>query len=90
MPVGVPVSTAERCRSVSVPGGAWCAIGQTPEENRKTSNDLDPGLAPVTPEATSGPAGSPPSLTQGWSPVIRPPSTIVRSGKIGVSEVMRP
>jgi hypothetical protein len=52
----VPVSTAERCRSVSVPGGAWGAIGRTAEENRETSNDLDLGLAPVTPEA----AGSSP------------------------------
>ncbi len=53
VPVGVPVLTAERCRSVSVLGGVWCAIGRTPEENRDTSNDLGLGLAPVTPEVAS-------------------------------------
>ena len=56
VPVGVPVSTADGvvpCQSSAARG---CAIVRVPEENRETSNDLDSGLAPVTPEA----AGSSP------------------------------
>jgi hypothetical protein len=74
VPVGVPVSTAEPCRSVSVLGGAWCAIGRTPEENRETSNDLDLGLAPVTPEAAGSSPVDPANYTvlpyPSWPPSL--------------------
>jgi predicted nucleic acid-binding protein len=51
VPVGVPVSVAERCRSVSVQGVAWRKTARIQQQNCKSPSDRDLRLAPVTPEA---------------------------------------
>src|SRR5262249_19880716 len=54
--VGVPLSTADPGRSGAAGDVAWRQVARVPEENRRTANDLDLRLTPVTPEA----AGSSP------------------------------
>jgi hypothetical protein len=56
VPVGVPVSSAKLCRTVSFCDGAWSVDVAVAQRIRKKSAVWDLALAPVTPEA----AGSSP------------------------------